>query len=154
MVVHRRVSGMAAACSLVAWMAVAPGCNREPDDRTPSGALRLFVTAMERSEHDARALEDAYRLLAPDAREALAERARRAESLAGREMKPADMLVQGRFRVRVPVSDRGELVERVEGDRAVVVVPGAGETGPVEVPMVKDGDRWRVVLEVPSLIPP
>jgi hypothetical protein len=130
------------------------GCNSDPDDRTPAGALRLFVGAMERSDRDVRALEDAYRLLAPEAREALRARAERAESLAGREMAPWDMLVQGRFRLRVPIDGQDALVERIDGDRAVVVVQGDDGVPRAEVPMVREGDRWRVHLDIPPVTRP
>jgi hypothetical protein len=139
---------MALVCALVA---VAAGCDEAPDDRTPSGALLRFLEAMEQSTRDPRALEQAYHLLAPTTREALAARAARAESLAGREMHPWEMIVQDHFRMRVPLEGRRDLTERIDGARATVVVrDGKGEPM-AEVPMVQEGDRWRVHLEIPPV---
>jgi hypothetical protein len=136
---------------LAACLMVGLGCDRTPDDRTPAGALLQFIDAMDKGSRDPGALEDAYRLLSPQARDALAARAARAESLGGREMQPWEMIAQDRFRMRAPLDGARGLTERIDGDRATVVVPGEGDRPAAEVPMVKEGDRWRVHLDIPPV---
>jgi hypothetical protein len=136
---------------MAACLVVGLGCDGTPDDRTPAGALLQFIDAMDKSSRDPRALEDAYRLLAPQARDALAARAARAESLGGREMQPWEMIAQDRFRMRAPLDGPRELTERIDGDRATVVIPGEGGRPAAEIPMVKEADRWRVHLDIPPV---
>lgn len=144
----RRRSVLAAFAVLLASAVLASGCRAEPDDSTPEGALVLFLEAMDQSDWNQHALEDAYGLLSKDAREALAARARRAESLAGRSFEPWEMIAQGRFRLRFAPREPDGLVARVHGDRATVVVRGEADGQRAEVPMVREGGRWRVALEI------
>lgn len=139
-----------AACA--ALVAVA-GCSSAPTDESPSGALTLFLEAMSRSEWDREALREAYGLLSPQAREGLEERAEMASTLSGRDFEPWDMLPQGRFRLRFAPRRHGGMVERIEGDRAVVVVTGSRDGERAEVAMVREGDGWRVDLELPPVRP-
>ena len=132
---------------------VAAACSETPTDRTPSGALRLFLSAMDRSEWDEAALRDAYDLLSPDARAALEERADMASTLSGRTFEPWQMLVQGRFRLRFAPRRGGGMVERVDGDRAVVVVSGSRDGERAEIPLVEEDGHWRVDLDLPPLRP-
>lgn len=125
------------------------GCSDAPTDETPSGALRLFLEAMDRSDWDREALRDAYALLSPDARRGLEERAHTANTLSGRAFEPWEMLAQGRFRLRFAPRSRDGMVERIEGDRAVVVVTGDRDGERAEVPMVREDGRWRIALELP-----
>lgn len=129
-------------------------CGSAPSDETPSGALRLFLEAMARSDWDRDALRDAYELLSPDAREGLGERAELAGTLSGRDFEHWEMLAQGRFRLRFAPRQQGGMVERIEGDRAVVVVTGARDGDRAEVAMVKEGDAWRVDLQLPPMRQP
>ncbi len=135
----------------LALLGAASGCSSTPTDETPSGALTLFLEAMSRSEWDRDALRDAYELLSPAARESLTERARMANTLSGRSHEPWEMLSQGRFRLRFAPRRQGGMIERIEDDGAVVVVAGARDGERAEVPMVREGDRWRVALELPSV---
>src|SRR5688500_7094446 len=82
---------------LLALALASVGCEDVPTDETPRGALRLFLAAMERSERDPRALEEAYALLSTPTRRELAGRAR--ATLGGERLQPWDMLVRGRFRL-------------------------------------------------------
>lgn len=124
------------------------GCSSEPTDETPRGALELFLDAMSRSARDEHALEQAYALLAEPARRELERRADLAGALAGRDFEPWRMLPQGRFGLRFAPKARGGLRERVDGDRAVVVVTGdRGQRA--EVPLIREDGRWRVALEIP-----
>jgi hypothetical protein len=131
----------------------AGGCSATPTDDTPTGALKLFLAAMDRSEWDEDALAEAYALMSHDAREALAERARTAEALSGRDLEPWKMIPQGRFRLRFSPRRQGGMREQVDGASAVVVVTGNLEGERAEVPMVLEDDGWRVVLELPPLRP-
>jgi len=124
-------------------------CNSAPSDDTPTGALQLFVAAMDRSEWDDNALRDAYALLSPAARDALRVRAEEAGSLSGREFDPWQMLAQGRFRLRFAPRPGDGMEERVEGERAVVVVSGSRPDHRAEVPMLLENGRWRVDLVLP-----
>ena len=126
------------------------GCTEEASDETPSGALRMFVDAMSRSEREPEALRDAYRLLSEDARRALAERARDASALGGREFAPWEMLVGGRFRQTFfPARGRRGMRATIEGDRATVTVRDEDGDRSADVPMIREDGRWRVVLAVP-----
>lgn len=133
------------ACLLLA------GCGSEPDDTTPSGALQMFLDAMERSQWESGALEEAYRLLSPAAREQLRVRAETATSLSGRTFEPWEMIAQGRYGLRFAPRRSGGMIERVEGDTAIVVVRGSREGQVAEVPMVLEDGRWRVKLELPEV---
>ncbi|MFW6051552.1 MAG: hypothetical protein ACODAU_10275 [Myxococcota bacterium] len=152
MVVQRGVGG--GRWCLVALALGCLACTPEPDDATPEGALRLFLEAMERSEWDAEAREEAYRLLGSETRARLRTRARRAEGLARRELAPWDVLVQGSFRLRFTPNDAATKVATTEGDRATVVVRGRGEGQRAEVPMVRERGKWRVALRLPPLSSP
>lgn len=129
-----------------------PACSDAPTDETPSGTVRLFLQAMERSDEDPAALEDAYRLLAQPTRRALMERAHLASSLGGRQFRPWEILVRGRYRqVLVPRHGPRGMVESIEGDRATVTVSAAGDGGAAEVPLVREADAWRIVIDIPPL---
>ena len=134
-------------------LVAAAACSDAPTDETPSGALRLFLSAMDRSEWDEEALREAYDLLSPDARRALEERAHMASTLSGRTFEPWEMLVQGRFRLRFAPRRGGGMVERIDGERAIVVVNGSRGGERAEVPMVEEEGRWRVDLDVSPLRP-
>lgn len=126
-------------------------CSHEPSSRTPTGALRLFVDAMDRSQWDPSALRDAYGLLSSSARDRLRERAKLATSLAGRKLEPWDVLAQGRFRLRFAPQWERRTKERVDRDRATVIVRGSGEKHRAEVPMVREEGAWHVALEIPPV---
>jgi hypothetical protein len=121
-------------------------CSEAPDDETPSGALRMFLDAMERSSYEPAAQEDAYRLLSEASRRQLEERASSATALSGREFEPWQMLVQGRYRLRFTPR---AMDEEIDGDTALVTVRGSGEGQRAEVPLVREDGRWRIKLELP-----
>ena len=130
------------------------GCSDEPTDDTPTGAVRLFLQAMQRSADDPSALEDAYRLLARPARRALAERAHAAGALGGREFAASEMLVRGRFRQRFTPRPGGRgLTESIDGDRATVTVIAEDGDRRAEIPLVREDGGWRIVLELPPVRP-
>jgi hypothetical protein len=132
--------------ALMFFAVLAIGCDDAPTDETPSGALELFLSAMERSEQDPEALREAFGLLYAPARRSLHRRAHFAASAGGGDLEPWEMLVQQRSRA----SDVARMRERIAGERAVVVVTRR-DGGTVEVPLVREQGRWRVVLELPPL---
>ena len=132
------------------FLVVLGACGSEPTDETPTGALTLFLEAMEKSDWDETARADAYALLSPEARTALEARAEQANSLSHREFEPWEMLAQGRFRLRfTPASTE----VRIDGDQATVTVLGRREGERADVPMVREGDAWRVHLVLPAVAP-
>jgi len=122
-------------CSLVV------GCGDPPRDATPEGALEAFLDAMDRSEHDAAVLREAYAYLGPRSREELGRRAQRAASLAQREVEPWEMLAQGTFRLTMSTRDMEAEVE--DGAGVVVVRQGEREA---RVSVVEVDEHWRVEL--------
>ncbi len=133
--------------TFVVWLSA---CSSAASDRTPSGALALFLEAMGEAQDDPRARERAFELLAPESKRRLSERARLAAALSGRHFEPWEMLVEGRYRLRFAPRDGRGFEERVDGDRAIVVVHGQRSSARAEVPMVRDSGRWRVYLDVPE----
>ena len=139
-----------------AWLLVlamaAPGCGREIDDRTADGALTLFLDALERSEHDRSALAEAYRLLDPESRHRLAERARGAVALGARPYEPWEMIADGQPVLRFAPRRGGGLRVRSgpSPDVCSVIVTGAHDGQRAEVPMRREGAAWRVVLQIPA----
>ncbi len=130
------------------------GCGSRAVDATPTGAVRAFLGAMQRTE-DPRARQEAYRLLCPDAQIALAERARDAAALGGRSFEPWEMLVEDRAFVRGQLRRPGAFRERaVEGDaerRVVEVTDGPG--APRSIPTLRVEGSWCVELVVPEAEP-
>ncbi|MCG8555801.1 MAG: hypothetical protein MJD61_11025 [Proteobacteria bacterium] len=119
-------------------------------DATPDGAVSLFLAAMDRSRHDREAVRAAYALLSEPARRALARRARRAVTLAGRSFEPWEMIAAGRFRLRFTPSETASLKVRQRQGRTLVVVQSEDSSHLVEVPVVQEGGRWRLALTLPD----
>jgi hypothetical protein len=134
----------------LAWLGWALGCAPEPKDATPEGALRAFLEAMDRSDQDSHAREDAYHLLAAETRERLARRAELATSLARRRFEPWEMIAQGRYRLRFEGRAGDGLRSEVHGDRAEVIVRGT-DGQEARVPMVREDGHWRIDLPIPEM---
>jgi hypothetical protein len=130
------------------WLVLASllACSSEPTDETPRGALKMFLAAMERSDYDEAALVDAYRLLDAEARAELDARAASANALPGPDREPWQMLAQGRFQLRF--EPRPDFEENIDGDRANVIVRGYREGERADIPMIREGEHWRVVLRL------
>lgn len=125
-------------------------CSSAPSDTTPSGTVRLFLDAMERSNGDPEALGEAYALLSAPTRRALAERAHFANALGGRRFEAWEMLVQGRFRLNfAPARGSAGMRERIEGEQARVTVTSADGSRRAEIPLVREDGRWRIALSIP-----
>lgn len=125
-------------------------CSRAAPDATPEGAVRMWIEKMESSGDDARAMKEAYQLLAPHARANLKDRAERASRGQGRRYEPYEMLAEGRFALRFRPK---AMTTRVEGDVATVDVRGDGPDERASVRCAREGAAWRVELELPALPP-
>lgn len=141
--------------ALLLWLVLScfVGCGEAHDDATPTGALLMFLEAMDQAASDSNALERAYRLLDPAARAALTQRADKAETLAGHAYQPWEMLAEGRFRLRFAPA-RHRMRAKIDGDKARVSVSDENGKQSVYVPLVREGEAWRVVLEVPPMYQP
>lgn len=120
-------------------------CAPDPGELSPSEALRAFLTALDRSPHAPEQLKVAYEWLDTKSQAALKQRAELAASLAGRSIFAWDMLVAGRGSFSDYSVPSLRMRARVEGERAFVTIAGEGH-GEVEIPMVREQGRWRVVL--------
>ena len=131
-------------------MLVALACQRAPVDETPEQVVEEFVTRMQRVHGDSKASRAAYELLWSEARRNLAERAKRASDVAGREVAPEDMLAPSRFSLTFQPK---RFNARVDGDWAIVTVRGETESQRAEVKCVREEGAWRVVMTLPTLPP-
>lgn len=141
--------------AIVALLALAlglplAGCTEAPTDETPSGTVRLFLAALQRSERDPAALREAYRLLSASSRRALAERAHLAGSLGARELEPWEMIVAGRSRETfAPARGSRGMRESIDREHATVTVRSQDGDRTAEVALVRERGRWRIVMELP-----
>lgn len=142
--------GLAAAALLGAVTFVAlPGCSKRPPDATPEGALDLFLRSMEETPYDPQASGRAFRLLSPKARGVILAEATRAQQITGKPL-PTEAFFSPTWRpLRFPV-DRLHAVVDPDGEHAVVDVYGVDpKADHVRVPMVREGEGWRLELEIP-----
>ena len=137
------------------WLVATPfvatlvGCEEEASDGEPERVVSEFILRMQRVHGVRKAARAAYDLLWNDARRNLAERAKRASDVAGREIAPEEMLPPSRFSLH---HKPRHFEMRVDGDWAEVAV--TGEDGAVDrVKCVREDGKWRVVLELPPLPP-
>lgn len=137
--------------ALVTLLLFASACSSLPTEKTPAGALSLFLEAMGEATDDPSARRRAYALLAPETRHLLTRRARLAGALSARQFEPWEMIVEGRYRLRFRPREVRGFEARVDGDRAIVVVHGEQPSERAEVPMVRESGNWRVYLDVPDI---
>ncbi|HYP98847.1 MAG TPA: hypothetical protein VER96_09240 [Polyangiaceae bacterium] len=127
------------------------GCEAEAKDSTPERVVQEFIDRMQRVHGDPRAARLAYELLWVDARRNLAERAKRASAVAGREIGPEEMIAPSHFSLAYRPK---KFTSRTDGDWSEVTVSGeASSTQPHTIKCVREVDHWRVVLELPPLPP-
>ncbi|MEO6600304.1 MAG: hypothetical protein ABIQ16_10560 [Polyangiaceae bacterium] len=127
------------------------GCEPDAKDSSPERVVQEFMDRMQRVHGDPHAARLAYELLWVEARRNLAERAKRAGAVAGREIAPEEMLAPSHFSLAYRPK---KLTAHTDGDWSEVTVTGeANSTQPHVVKCVREDGRWRVVLELP-LLPP
>jgi len=152
-VTARREAGRVSRRALLAGVVLAglaAGCQSSDGDEGPEAVVEEFVARMQRVHGDDKVARGAYDLLWGEAKKALAERAKRASAVAGREVAPEAMLAPSRFSLSF-VPRRYDA--RIDGDWAIVTA--IGETGSQrhEVKCVREDGHWRVVLVIPPLPP-
>lgn len=136
---------------LMALSAAFTACEAEANDTTPERVVQEFMDRMQRVHGDAHAARLAYELLWADARRNLAERAKRASAVAGREIAPEEMIAPSHFSLAYQPK---KLTARTDGDWAEVTVLGESSANPPRtVKCVREDGHWRVVLELPPLPP-
>ncbi len=135
-----------AACALVALV----GCESEPADLGPEDVVEELVNRLKRVHGDPKAARAAYDLLWGEAKRGLAERAKRAGAVAGRDVAPEAMIAPTRFTLAFTPR---RYTARIDGDWAVVSITGASASQYHEVKCVREDGRWRVVLVIPPLPP-
>jgi hypothetical protein len=152
---RKQVSNGCVRGAFALWLAVLGGgligCEREAVDTRPEQVVEEFIQRMQRVHGDPKAARAAYELLWVEARRNLAERAKRASAVAGREVAPEEMIAPSRFSLKgMPKRYSAE----VDGDWALVHIIGeSSETAPYNVRCVREDGHWRVVLELPPLAP-
>ena len=112
--------------------------------------MQEFIARMQRVHGDPRAARAAYELLWVDARRNLAERAKRASAVAGREIAPEEMIAPSHFSLAYRPK---KVSAHTDGDWSEVTVSGDNTSLSHVVKCVREDGRWRVVLELPLLSP-
>jgi hypothetical protein len=133
------------------WALLLAGCAGDPT-RTPEGAVTAFVADLDRARQEPTARRAAFEHLSARSRSALQARASRASQVSGWALQPWEMIAAGRIRWRIRF-DRSLLRTRVSGDRAVVTAQGLSG-GVADIPLVREGERWRVDLDLPPMQEP
>ena len=126
------------------------GCHADVVDAGPDAVVEEFVQRMQRVHGDPKAARDAYELLWSDAKRSLAERAKRASAVAGRELAPQAMLAPSRFWLSFLPR---RYAAHIDGDWAIVTAMGDEPTQRQDVKCVREDGHWRVVLVLPPLPP-
>ena len=142
----RRRAFLALVLGAPAWAA----CETDGVDAGPDAVVEEFVARMQRVHGDPKAARAAYDLLWSDAKRSLAERAKRASAVAGREVAPQSMLAPSRFWLSFLPK---RYAARVDGDWAVVTAIGDDPAQHQEVKCVREDGHWRVVIMLPPLPP-
>ena len=126
------------------------GCEADRGDAGPEAVVEELVNRLQRVHGDPKAARAAYELLWSDAKRGLAERAKRAGAVAGRDVAPESMIAPTRFSLAFKPR---RYTARIDGDWAVVSITGESPSQYHEVKCVREDGRWRVVLVIPPLPP-
>ncbi len=130
------------------------GCSRHAKDATPEGAAAAFLEAVDASARDPSAVGRAFALLAEPARKALQARADHARRLGIGALPPEAMLAPTWSTARFTI-DRFRPHVDGDGIHAVVDVYGIDEhTQHTVLNLVREGEAWRVAIDVPSMAAP
>ncbi|MDB4931542.1 MAG: hypothetical protein JWM10_4026 [Myxococcaceae bacterium] len=132
---------------VVAVLVLLAACSRGPGE-TPEATVEAFARAVQSARTDNTARQRLFELLSQRAQDALTERAQQASQLSGWELQPWEMIAPGRIRLRLDF-DPSQMTSRVSDERAVVTVRGA-TGGVADVPLVREGGRWRIDLTFPA----
>jgi hypothetical protein len=143
---HPLLALLLAACAAGASVA----CQSDDEDAGPEAVVEEFVARMQRVHGDPKLAREAYDLLWSDAKRALAERAKRASAVAGRELAPQAMFAPSRFWLSFMPR---RYSAHIDGDWAVVTAIGEEPTQKQDVKCVREDGHWRVVLVLPPLPP-
>ena len=130
------------ACALVACA--------ERDEDSPERAVQEFIDRMQRVHGDAEKSKTAFELLAREAQSNLEERAKRASSAVGQVVRPEEMLAPSRF--YLSFTPRSWSTREGPG-WAIVTAYGESPRERKEIRCLREGDRWKVVLDLPDLPP-
>ncbi|MBK6528421.1 MAG: hypothetical protein IPF99_02160 [Deltaproteobacteria bacterium] len=133
---------------LAAAAVLVVACNRAPGE-TPKATVEAFAHAAQSARTDSSARQRMYDLLSQRAQDALTDRAQQASQLSGWELQPWEMIAPGRIHLRLEI-DPSSMDTRISDDRAVVTVRGVAG-GVADVPLVREGGRWRIDLSFPSV---
>lgn len=144
------MSALRLAAALVVVAQALVGCEAEPEDAGPEDVVEELVTRLQRVHGDPKAARAAYELLWGEAKRGLAERAKRAGAVAGRDVAPESMIAPTRFSLSFTPK---RYTARIDGDWAVVSITGESASQYHEVKCVREDGRWRVVLVIPPLPP-
>src|SRR3954471_1613060 len=109
------------AAALLASSLSQAACEAEAKDSTPERVVQEFIDRMQRVHGDPHAARQAYELLWVEARRNLAERAKRASAVAGREIAPEEMIAPSHFSLAYSAKS---LTARTDGDWSEVTVTG------------------------------
>lgn len=140
-----------ALCAAALLLSLLTGCESEASDSTPERVVQEFMDRMQRVHGDPHSARLAYELLWVEARRNLAERAKRASAVAGREIAPEEMIAPSHFTLAYRPK---KLSAHTDGDWSEVTVSGdTSAAGTHVVKCVREDGHWRVVLELP-LLPP
>lgn len=126
------------------------GCDEEPPNATPEGAVRELVERMSRVHGDPADAEAAFELLAESTRKNLTERAERYSAASGKQIEPAQMIAPSRFLLRFEPT---EMTAQIVGSEALVDVFGPAASQRAKVECAFEDGVWRVRLPLPPLPP-
>jgi hypothetical protein len=122
----------------------------EREEDSPERAVQEFIDRMQRVHGDIEKSKAAFDLLARDAQSNLEERAKRASAAVGQVVRPEEMLAPSRF--YLSFTPRSWSTREGPG-WAIVTAYGESPREQKEVRCLREGDRWKVVLDLPDLPP-
>lgn len=145
----KRARWAAAAVALV-LVGLLSGCEREPPNASPEGAVRELLDRFAGVHGQPQQARAVYELLSQRTRDNLAERARRYSDASGKTIEPEAMIVPSRFLLRFQPQ---EFTAEIVGSHALVEVVGLLPSQRARVPCVYEDGAWRVDLVLPDLAP-